>query len=60
MGGSLGLAIFGAVLAVQPNVTTGLRLDFAVTAVILLTLIPVILTARLRTARSPVLHPRTV
>jgi DHA2 family methylenomycin A resistance protein-like MFS transporter len=39
MGGSLGVAIFGAVIAVQPSFTTGLRTDLSVTAAILLLLI---------------------
>lgn len=49
MGGSLGVAIFGAVLAVQADFTTGLRIDLTVTAAILLALIPVIF----RTRRTP-------
>lgn len=38
MGGSLGIAIFGAVLAVQPTFQTGLRTDYAVTGAVLLVL----------------------
>ena len=53
MGGSLGVAIFGAVVAVQPNVTSGLRIDFTVTAIILLALIPVILLRRQKPNGSP-------
>lgn len=36
MGGSLGVAIFGAVIATQANFTTGLRLDFGITALLLI------------------------
>lgn len=46
MGGSLGVAVFGAVLALQPNFNNGLKLDLTVTAVVLLLLIPVILQVR--------------
>ena len=38
MGGSLGIAIFGAVLAVQPTFQTGLRTDYAITGAVLLVL----------------------
>lgn len=38
MGGSLGIAIFGAVLAVQPDFQSGLRLDYLCTGVLLLLL----------------------
>ncbi|MEU6658900.1 MFS transporter [Streptomyces sp. NPDC046821] len=38
MGGSLGIAIFGAVLAVQPAFQTGLRTDYLVTGVLLIVL----------------------
>ena len=48
MGGSLGIAIFGAVLAVQPDFQTGLRLDYLCTGVLLLLLAAA--TLRLRKA----------
>jgi len=48
LGGSLGVAIFGAVLATQTTFQTGLRLDTAVTAVLLLVLAGA--TVRLRRA----------
>ena len=35
MGGSLGVAVFGAVVAVAPRFLTGLRIDLLVTAVLL-------------------------
>ena len=38
MGGSLGIAIFGAVLAVRPVFQTGLRIDYLVTGAVLLVL----------------------
>jgi len=38
MGGSLGIAVFGAVLAVQPDFRTGLRLDYLGAGVLLLLL----------------------
>ncbi len=38
MGGSLGIAIFGAVLATQANFQTGLRIDFLCTAGLLIVL----------------------
>jgi len=38
MGGSLGIAVFGAVLAVQPAFQTGLRMDYMGTGVVLLLL----------------------
>jgi len=38
MGGSLGIAIFGAVLAVQPAFQTGLRTDYLVTGLLMLAL----------------------
>lgn len=48
MGGSLGIAVFGAVLAVQPAFQSGLRTDYAVTGAVLLLLA----TAALRLRRT--------
>lgn len=48
MGGSLGVAVYGAVLATQPSLPAGLRSDLTVTAAVLLALIPVFLVARRR------------
>ena len=45
LGGVLGVAIFGAVMVLEPDFVTGLRVNFMVTAVFLLGLIPVIVHA---------------
>ena len=45
LGGALGVAIFGAVLVLQPQFLTGLRANFIGAAVLLLVLIPVIVRA---------------
>jgi DHA2 family methylenomycin A resistance protein-like MFS transporter len=47
-GGSLGVAVFGAVLATQPNFQTGLRVDTSVAAALLI----VLAAATLRLRRS--------
>ncbi|HEY1687778.1 MAG TPA: hypothetical protein VGF95_02835 [Solirubrobacteraceae bacterium] len=36
MGGSLGVAVFGAVVATESSFATGLRLDFGITALLLI------------------------
>lgn len=46
MGGSLGIAIFGAVLAIQPSFQAGVRTDYLVTGAVLIVL--AVLSLRLR------------
>ena len=53
LGGSLGVAIFGAVLATQSSFQTGLRLDTAVTGALLI----VLAGATVRLGRTPRREP---